>query len=102
MAAKKPVRITEEEMLDVAEDTQDADEEDAAAMAARVAAGRADADVLELATDYNPEEHGDPPEWADDEDLWERSVRAVGVNSFRKNRWLIAASLYKKLGGKFK
>lgn len=79
------------------------DEEIAAQVAARVASGKTDDEVMGHLEGYDPDEDGNPPEWVEDEDLWERAKKAVEPNwDSYDEPYAVVAHVYKQMHGKFK
>lgn len=87
-------------------DEDKSDEEIVGEAAAQVAAGTADENLMALVEDYDPEQDGNPPEWALDEDVWEKAKKAVAPDGDVEgagydNGWAVVATVYKAMGGSF-
>jgi hypothetical protein len=58
-------------------------------------------EAYEATRDYDPEEEGNPPPWAEDGELWDMAKNAVQAeNPEYKETHAAATYLYKRMGGK--
>lgn len=71
--------------------------------AAQAAEASSDPDIEDVLVDYD-EKDTSPPKWAEDKDLWDEAVSAIGLGTDDEDRYdepyAVVAYLYKKLGGK--
>lgn len=74
--------------------------EDIEEIAENVQDGKGDRRIMKLTRGYDPEEDGNPPSWAVDEDLWEKAEEAVEdrMDEFDEP-WAVVASIYDRMGG---
>lgn len=78
---------------------------DVEAIAKQIEDGDGDEDLLELTDGYDPEEDGNPPQWVEDEDTWEKAKEAVdpeGEDADYDEPWAVVAHVYQRMGGKVK
>ncbi len=57
---------------------------------------------IDLASGYDPEEHGNPPSWInpEDEEIWERAKAAVEEQWDQYNApWAVVTYVFKRMGG---
>lgn len=78
---------------------------DVDAIAENIKNGKGDPQLLKLSKGIDPAHN--PPEWVEDEDIWERAKKAVGMNENGESDkydepYAVVASVYQKMGGKIK
>ena len=59
---------------------------------------------MDLTDGYDPDQ-GDPnpPEWVEDEDIWEKAKKAVEPHEDQyDNKWAVVAHVYEAMGGSVK
>lgn len=86
-------------------DEGEGEEVDVAAIGSEVQEGRGEPEIMELTEGYDPEQHGNPPSWVEDEEIWEKAKEAVdpeGEGSKYDQPWAVVAHVYKKMGGGLK
>jgi hypothetical protein len=81
------------------------EEVDVAAIGSEVQEGRGEPEIMELTKGYDPEQHGNPPSWVEDEEIWEKAKEAVdpeGDGSKYDQPWAVVAHVYSRMGGGLK
>lgn len=72
-------------------------------IAEKVEHGDGEDQLMDLTAGYDPEQDGDPPDFVEDEDKWNKAKKLVEPHEDdMQNKWAVVAHVYKELGGTVK